>query len=125
MINWFLTNRWQQIFYITLPGIRTTIVILLILSVGNIMNVGFEKILLMYNPSTYEVSDVISTYVYRRRILAGDYSYGAAVGLFNSTINFILLITVNYISRKVNETSWCLIIHSYGRPIIIRYVIQQ
>lgn len=98
-------TRWQQMLYVTIPGIRATIVILLILSVGNMMNVGFEKILLMYNPSTYEVSDVISTYVYRRGILAGDYSYGAAVGLFNSTVNFILLISVNYISRRVNETS--------------------
>jgi putative aldouronate transport system permease protein len=98
-------NRWQQMIHVTLPGIKPTIVILLILSVGNIMNVGFEKILLMYNPSTYEVSDVISTYVYRRGILAADYSYGAAVGLFNSVINFILLLSVNFLSRKVNQVS--------------------
>ncbi|MFB9277655.1 ABC transporter permease [Cohnella cellulosilytica] len=98
-------NRWRQIWHITLPGIRPTIMILLILSVGNMMNVGFEKILLMYNPGTYEVSDVISTYVYRRGILAADYSYGAAVGLFNSAVNFILLIAVNQTSRKMNQAS--------------------
>lgn len=98
-------NRWRQIWHITLPGIRPTIMILLILSIGNMMNVGFEKILLMYNPGTYEVSDVISTYVYRRGILAADYSYGAAVGLFNSAVNFILLIAVNQTSRKMNQAS--------------------
>lgn len=98
-------SRWRQVWHITLPGIRPTIMILLILSVGNMMNVGFEKILLMYNPGTYEVSDVISTYVYRRGILAADYSYGAAVGLFNSVVNFILLVAVNQISRKMNQAS--------------------
>ncbi|HHV95548.1 MAG TPA: hypothetical protein GXX37_03590 [Clostridiaceae bacterium] len=65
------------------------------------MNVGFEKIILMYNPATYEVADVISTYVYRRGLLGAQYSFGAAVGMFNAVVNFILLYTFNRISGKV------------------------
>jgi putative aldouronate transport system permease protein len=96
-------GRWKQMLHVTLPGIRPTIVMLLILALGGLMNVGFEKIILMYNPSTYEVADVISTYVYRRGLLGAQYSFGAAVGLFNSVINFILLITVNRISKRVTD----------------------
>jgi putative aldouronate transport system permease protein len=69
------------------------------------MDVGFEKIILLYNPATYETADVISTYVYRRGILGGEYSLSAAIGLFNNVINLILIVGVNYISRKVSETS--------------------
>lgn len=98
-------NRWQQMINITIPGIMPTIIILLILNIGNILSVGFEKIILMYQPMTYEVADVISTYVYRRGILGGDYSFSAAVGLFNSIINFTLLIIVNRISKKITEIS--------------------
>ena len=89
--------------HITLPGIAPTIIILLIMNVGNIMNVGFEKIILMYSPATYETADVISTYVYRRGILGSQFSFSAAVGLFNSVINFVLLFTVNKISKRVSE----------------------
>lgn len=98
-------NKFKQLIYVTLPGIRSTVVLLLILSLGNIMNVGFEKIILMYSPATYEVSDVISTYVFRRGIQSAQYSFGAAVGLFNSVINFSLLIFVNKISKSVSEIS--------------------
>jgi len=69
------------------------------------MNVGFEKVFLMYNPLTYETADVISTYVYRKGLLEMDYSYGAAVGLFNSVINFLLVIFSNKIAKKLTETS--------------------
>lgn len=98
-------GKWRQLFNITLPAISTTIIILLIMNVGNIMNVGFEKVILMYSPATYETADVISTYVYRRGIMGSQFSFGAAVGLFNSVINFMLLIAVNRISRKVSEVS--------------------
>ncbi|MCU6710194.1 ABC transporter permease subunit [Paenibacillus sp. J5C_2022] len=98
-------NRWQQMWSVTLPGILPVIMILLILRVGNLLDVGFEKIILMYNPSTYEVADVISTYVYRRGILGSQYSFGAAVGLFNAIINFVLLIAMNRISKKLTQNS--------------------
>jgi len=99
------TNRWHNIIYITLPSILPTIGILLILRLGQMMSVGFEKIILMYNERTYSVADVISTYTYRRGILNADYSFSAAVGLFNSVINLILLVTFNKVSRKVMEVS--------------------
>ena len=94
-------NRWQQMLNVTLPGIAPTVVMMLILNLGGLMNVGFEKIILMYNPSTYEVADVISTYVYRRGLLGAQYSFGAAVGLFNAVINFLFLYTFNKISDKI------------------------
>lgn len=98
-------GRFRQLLHITLPGILPTIVILLILRLGAMMSVGYEKIILMYNPLTFETADVISTYVYRRGVLNTDYSFSAAVGLFNSVLNFALVVAANTISRKVNETS--------------------
>lgn len=98
-------NRWQQTVHISIPGILTTIVVLLILRVGQMMNVGFEKIILLYNPTTYKTADVISSYTYRKGILEGNYSYSTAVGLFNSVINFSLLLCTNYISRKLTDNS--------------------
>jgi putative aldouronate transport system permease protein len=98
-------NRVKQIYYITIPAIAQTIIILLILRLGGIMSVGYEKIILLYNPATYRVSDVISTFTYRQGLLSLNYSYAAAVGLFNSVINCILLVTFNAISRKVSEIS--------------------
>ncbi len=98
-------SRWQRLTYITLPGLMPTIVILFILRMGSIMNVGFEKIILLYNPNTYETADVVSSFVYRRGLQEMNYSYSAAVGLFNSVINFSLLSFTNWLSRRVNETS--------------------
>lgn len=98
-------NRWQQTLHVTLPGIASTIVVLLILRLGQIMGVGYEKIILMYGPSTYDTADVIASYVYRMGIIDGNYSYSTAINLFNSIINLIVLWTANFISRKVNETS--------------------
>jgi putative aldouronate transport system permease protein len=98
-------SRLQQMRHVTLPGIMPTVVILLILRLGTMMTVGYEKILLMYNPVTYETADVISTYVYRQGVLQGDYAFSAAVGLFNSAINFALLVFANWFSRRVGETS--------------------
>lgn len=98
-------GRFQQMIHITFPGIAPTIVIMLILRMGQVMSVGFEKIFLLYNPATYEVADVISTFVYRKGIIEANYSYSAAVGLFNSVINFVMIILTNFISRKFSETS--------------------
>ena len=98
-------GRMRQITNITIPGIAPTIIIVLILALGNIMNVGYEKIILMYSPATYETSDVISTYVYRRGIVNGEYSFAAAVGLFNSAINCAFLLIFNKISAKATEIS--------------------
>lgn len=98
-------SRLQRIWHINLPGIMPTIVIMLILSIGSILGVGFEKVFLMQNPLNMESSDVIATSVYRRGIIDAQYSFSSAVGLFNSVVNFVLLITVNAIARKMNETS--------------------
>jgi putative aldouronate transport system permease protein len=98
-------SSWQKLIHITLPGIIPTIIILLILRMGSIFSVGYEKIILLYNPQTYETADVISTYVYRRGILQADFSYSSAISLFNNVINFIMLVVVNKLSSKVSETS--------------------
>lgn len=98
-------SRWQQLLRITIPSLIPVITIMFILRMGRMMNVGFEKIMLLYNPVTYETADVISTYVYRRGILGAEFSFSTAVGLFNSVINFTLLITFNYLSKKFNKTS--------------------
>ena len=98
-------GRVRQLFAVTLPEIAPTIMVMLILRVGSLMSVGFEKIILLYNPLTYETADVISSYVYRRGLLEFNYSYSTAVGLFNSVINLLLLVTANTINRKVNNSS--------------------
>lgn len=98
-------NRWQQIIHITIPAIMNTIVIMLILNLGNMMSVGYEKVMLLYNGSTYETADVISTYVYRRGIEGGDFSYTTAVGLFQSVINLTFLFSSNALSRRYSEAS--------------------
>ncbi len=98
-------GRWRQTWHITLPGILPIVVIMLILRIGGMMEVGYDKIILLYSPPTYETGDVISTFVYRKGLLNSDYSFSTAVGLFNSVLSFILLITANQLSRRVNETS--------------------
>ena len=98
-------GRLSRIWHITIPGIMPTIIIMLILAIGNFLNVGWEKIMLLYNPLTYNTADVISTYVYRRGIEKSDFSYATAIGLFNSVINFMLLIGANFLSRRFSETS--------------------
>jgi len=98
-------NRRQQAWYITLPGIAPVISILFLLTLGEIMSVGFEKILLLYNGSTYETADVISTYVYRRGLVGADFSYGAAVGMFQSVIALILIYLANRGARRMGAAS--------------------
>ncbi len=98
-------NRWRQTLHITLPGLAPTIIILLILRVGEVMTLDYEKVLLMYTPATYSTADIIQTYVYRVGLVNGNYSYATAVGLFNSVVSIILIILANRISRRVTETS--------------------
>lgn len=99
-------GRFKQAMHITIPGIMPVIMILFILQMGSMLSVGFEKIILMYNPMTYETADVISTYVYRKGILEASFSFSAAVGLFNAVINFSLLILTNRLSRRVGTSLW-------------------
>ncbi|WP_431731864.1 ABC transporter permease [Bacillus timonensis] len=99
-------TRLQRIWHINLPGIMPTIIILLILNMGNFMSVGFEKILLMQNPLNLEASQVIQTYVYDIGLLNGQFSYSTAVGLFNSVINFIILIVFNRLARRTGTSLW-------------------
>ncbi|MGY0490607.1 ABC transporter permease [Streptomyces sp. WG-D5] len=98
-------NRWQQTWHVTLPGIRPTMITLLILNVGTFMAVGFEKVLLLYNPLTYQTSDVISTYVYRTGVESSSFSYAAAIGLFEAVIGLVLITTSNQLSRRTVGTS--------------------
>ena len=98
-------NRLQQVIHITLPGLMPTITILFILRMGNILNVGYEKILLLYNPGIYETADVISTYMYRYGLLGSNYGVGAAVGVFNTLISLLILVTVNTCFKRFTEDS--------------------
>ncbi len=98
-------NRWRRLWHITLPGIAPTIIILLIMRVGQIMSVGHEKIILLYNDFILEYADVISTYIYRKGLLEMNYSFSTAVGLFNSLVNFVLVVAVNALARKAGGTS--------------------
>lgn len=98
-------GKWKQTLNVTLPGIIPTIVIMLIMRVGTMLSVGYEKIILLYNASTMSVADVISTYTYRKGLIELDWSYSAAVGLFNSVVNVTFVTITNTISKKLNETS--------------------
>jgi putative aldouronate transport system permease protein len=98
-------NRWKQTWHITLPGIRPTMVTLLILNIGTFMAVGFEKVLLLYNPLLYPTADVISTYLYRIGILSSNFSYATAIGLFEALIGLTLILSANAISRRAVGTS--------------------
>ncbi|MDB5083334.1 MAG: sugar transporter permease [Bacilli bacterium] len=98
-------NRFRQTWHITLPGILPTVVIMLILQLGHLMEVGAETIILLYNPSTYDTSDILSTFVYRRGLVGTDYSFAAAVDLFNSLVGIVLIFLANRLSRKLTEHS--------------------
>lgn len=98
-------SRFQRIIYINIPSIMPVVVVMFILQIGNFMSVGFEKILLMKNSLNADTSEVIQTFVYETGLLEGQYSYGAAVGLFDSIVNIILLISANWIARKVSNNS--------------------
>lgn len=98
-------TKWKQTLHVTLPGIAPTIITMFILKIGKLMSMGYEKTILLYNPSTFETADIISSYVYRIGLLEQDWSYSTAIGLFNSVINFVLLILANKLSKKFSETS--------------------
>ena len=98
----------RRMWHITLPGIAGTIVVLLIMRLGHVMDAGYETILLLQNNANLETSDVIGTYVYRRGLKGGEYSYATAVGMFQSVIGFAMVIFANWLSRRYSETSlWC------------------
>lgn len=98
-------NKFQELWHLTLPSIKPTIIILLLLSLGGIMSVGFEKVYLLYNAATYETGDVLSTYVYRMGIIGQNYSFATAIGVFNSIITFILVFAANQLTRRATNMS--------------------
>ncbi len=98
-------SRWKQTWNVTLPGIAPAIVILFILNVGKVLEIGFEKVFLLYNPAIYETADIISTYVYRTGLSQGNYSYATAIDLFSGIISLIFVYSANVFSRKLSETS--------------------
>ena len=98
-------SRWQKIRYIDFPAIRPTVIILTILAVGNLMGVGFEKVYLLQTPLNLSSSEIIATYVYKNGLLDANYSFAAAVGLFNSVINLLLILIVNFVAKRVSDTS--------------------
>jgi len=98
-------GRWKKLVYITLPSIAPTIILLLILNMGNMLNIGYEKVILMYNSATYSTADIFSTYVYRKGLLNAQYSFASAVGLANSLINVIILLGANFLAKKATDTS--------------------
>ena len=97
-------NRFQQIAHVTIPGILPTIMVLFVLRMGSILNVGYEKVLLLYTTSTYEVADVFSTYTYRMGLVNQQYSLSTSVGLFNTLVNVMFLVLTNYLSKKTTES---------------------
>ncbi len=98
-------GKLARIWHVTLPNIRPTITILTILSLGSIMSVSFEKMLLLQRDVNLDMTEVLSTYAYKSGILQAQYSFASAIGLFNNVINFILLIIANFSAKKVGETS--------------------
>ncbi len=100
-------GRFRRIWHITLPALVPTITVLFIMRIGNIMNLGYEKIILLYNPTIMETADIISTFTYRRGLLDADYGFSTAVGMFNSLVNFSILFIANKLSRKLTgESLW-------------------
>jgi putative aldouronate transport system permease protein len=98
-------SRWQMIWKITIPSIMPTIIIMLIIRIGNILEVSFEMIILLYQPATYETADVVNTFIFRQGLQGGRYDFAAAAGLFNAVVAFILVMTANAISRRYSRTS--------------------
>jgi putative aldouronate transport system permease protein len=98
-------SRWQMIWKITLPSILPTIIIMLIIRIGNMLEVSFEMIFLLYQPATYETADVVNTFIYRQGVQGGQYDLAAAAGLFNAVVAFVLVMTANTISKRYSRTS--------------------
>ena len=98
-------SRWKQVLHISLPGIAPVISIQLLLTIGRMLDIGYEKILLLYTGSTYETADVVSTFLYRRTLLTPDYSFGCAISLFQGVLSLLLVTVANQASKKIGETS--------------------
>lgn len=98
-------NRWQMMWKITIPSILPTIIIMLIIRIGNILEVSFEMVILLYQPATYETADVVNSFIYRQGLQSGQYDFAAAAGLFNAVVAFVLVMTANSISKRFSRTS--------------------
>ena len=98
-------SRWQMMWKITIPSIMPTIIIMLIIRIGNLLEVSFEMIILLYQPATYETADVVNTFIYRQGVQGGQYDFAAAAGLFNAVVAFVLVMTANTISKRYSRTS--------------------
>ena len=98
-------GKWKQMLHVTLPGILPTISVMLILEIGKMLSLGYEKVILLYSPNTYEVADIISSFVYRKGLNNFMYSYASAVGLFQSVVNIILLIASNKLSKRISGSA--------------------
>ena len=98
-------SKFSQVLNITIPSIMPTIIVMFILKMGTLLSVSYEKIILLYNPLTFETSDVISSYIFRRGLIDMDYSFSAAVGIFNSVVNLALIMITNAICKRLNETA--------------------
>ena len=96
-------NRWQRLLHITLPCIRSTIIVVLITRIGSLMQAGFEQIFVLYHPGVYGTADIIDTYVYRMGLQEGKFELASAVGLFKSVVNFILVVIANKTARMMGE----------------------
>lgn len=98
-------GRFRRMLHVSLPALVPIIVIQLIMRIGNVLSQGYEKVILLYRPLTYETADIISSFVYRRGLQEANFSFGAAVSIFNSVVNLIILVAANNFSRKVSENS--------------------
>lgn len=98
-------NRWKQTLHVTIPGLLPTVMIMLLLRIGDLLEVGHETILLLYQPATFETADIISTYVYRMGVLETKYGFSTAVGMFNSLVGLILIIFANRLSKRLTDSS--------------------
>jgi putative aldouronate transport system permease protein len=98
-------NRFQRLRYVTLPGIAPTIMVMFLLRIGQLLTIDFQRVLLLYTPATYETADILGTYIYRRGIVGADFSYAAAVGLFQSLVGLVFLLGSNTIAKKLGQTS--------------------
>ncbi|WP_378949455.1 ABC transporter permease [Paracoccus sp. R86501] len=98
-------SRWQMVWKITLPSILPTIIIMLIIRIGNMLEVSFEMIILLYQPATYETADVVNTFIYRQGLQGGQYDLAAAAGLFNAVVAFVLVMTANTVAKRYSRTS--------------------
>lgn len=98
-------NRFQRLLYITIPGIAPTVMVMFLLRVGQLLTMDFQRVLLLYTPSTYETADILGTYIYRRGIISADFSFATAVGLFQSVVGLVFLLGANGIAKKLGQTS--------------------